>query len=96
MTRREQTREASCAVAHGLATPALLLGDRFGTQLNEMTQDVGASLSRIQRRRGVDGMGELVGFSKQMTRTNGRHRPSVSPPPTVQHQIWLVGYVLMS
>ena len=86
MTRRVQTREASGAVTHGVASPALLLGDRFGAQLNEMTQDVGASLSRIQRSSGVDGMSELVGFSEEMARTNGRHRPSVSPPPTVQHQ----------
>ena len=87
MTRREQTREASCAVANGVAMSALLLGDRLGTQLNEMTQDVGASLSRIQRSRGVDGMGELVCFSEQMARTNSRHRPSVSPSPQVQHQV---------
>ena len=91
MTRREQTREASCAVANGVAVSALLLGDRLGTQLNEMTQDVGASLSRIQSSSGVDGMGELVGFSEPMARTNGRHLPSVSPTPTVQHQVWLVG-----
>ncbi len=87
MARREQTWEASGAVSHGVAMSALLLGDRLGTQLNEMTQDVGASLSRIQRSCGVDGMGELVGFSEQMARTNGRHRPSVSPMLTVQHQV---------
>ncbi len=93
MARWVQTRVASGAVAHGVAMPALLLGDRFGTQLNEMTQDVGASLSRIQRSGGVDCMGELVGFGEQMARTNSRHRPSVSPTSTVQHQVWLVPYV---
>ena len=41
----------------------------------------------------VDGIGELVGFGEQMARTNGRYRPSVSPAPTVQHQVSLVGYV---
>ena len=87
MTRGIQTCEASGAVAHGVAMPALLFGNRLGTQLNEMTQHVGASLSRIQRSGGVDGMGELVGFGEQMARTNGRHRPSVSPTPPVQHQI---------
>ena len=87
MTRREQTREASCAVANGVAVSALLLGDRLGTQLNEMTQDVGASLSRIQRSGGVDGIGELVGFGEQMARTDSWHRPSVSPIATVQHQV---------
>jgi hypothetical protein len=51
-------------VAHGVAVSALLLGDRLGTELNEMTQDVGASLSRIQRSGGVDGVGELVGFGE--------------------------------
>ena len=91
MARRVQTWEASGAVTHGVAMSALLLGDRLGTQLNEMTQDVGASLSRIQRSSGVDGIGELVGFGEQMARTNGRHRPSVSPTSTVQHQVWLVG-----
>src|ERR1043165_5217055 len=39
-----QTWEASGAVAHGVAVSALLFGDRLGTQLNEMTQDVGAGL----------------------------------------------------
>ena len=92
MTRGIQTREVSGAVAYGVAMPALLLGDRLGTQLNEMTQDVGASLSRIQRSGGVDCMGELVGFGEQMARTNGRHRSSVSPTPTVQHRgLWLAG-----
>ena len=93
MARRVQTWEASGAVTHGVAAPALLLGDRFGTELNEMTQDVGASLSWIQRSGGVDGMGKLVGLGEQMARTNGRYRPSVSPAPTVQHQVSLVGYV---
>ena len=88
MSRREQTWEASCAVSHVVAVSALLLGDRLGTELDEMTQDVGASLSRIERSCGVDGMGELVGFGEQMTRTNGRHRPSVSPTPTVQHRVF--------
>ena len=92
MARRVQTWEASCPVAYGVAMSALLLGDRFGTQLNEMTQDVGASLSWIERSGGVDGIGELVGFGEEMARTNGRHRPSVSPTPTVQHQVSLVGY----
>ena len=87
MARRVQTWEASCPVAYGVAAPALLLGDRFCTQLNEMTQDVGASLSWIQRSGGVDGIGELVGFGEEMARTNGRHRPSVSPTSTVQHQV---------
>ena len=87
MARRVQASEASCALTHGVAVPVLLLGDRLGTQLNEMTQDVGASLSRIQRSGGVDGVGELVGFGEQMARTNGRHRPSVSPTSTVQHQV---------
>ena len=57
MTCRVQTREASGAVTHGVAMSALLLGDGLGTQLNEMTQDIGAGLSRVQRSRGVDGMG---------------------------------------
>ena len=91
MTRREQPREASGAVANGVAVSALLLGDRFGTALNEMTKDVGASLSRIQRCSGVDRMGDLVGFGEQMARTNGRHRSSVSPIHSVQHQ----GFSLM-
>ena len=85
MARREQAWEVSGAVSNVAAVSALLLGDRLGTQLNEMTQDVGASLSRIQRSCGVNGMGELVGFGEQMARTNGRHRPSVSPTPAVQH-----------
>ena len=93
MARRVQTWEASGAVTHGVAMLALLLGDRLGSELNEMTQDVGASLSRIQRSGGVDGMGELVGLGEQMARTNGRHRPSVSPTPTVQHHVWLAGFV---
>ena len=93
MARRVQPWEASGAVTHGVAMSALLLGDRLGTQLNEMTQDVGASLSRIQRSCGVDGMGEFVGLGEEMARTNGRHLPSVSPTPTVQHQVWLVAYV---
>ncbi len=87
MACRVQTWKASGAVAHVAAVSALLLGDRLGTQLNEMTQDVGASLSRIERSSGVDGMGEVVGFGEQMARTNGRHRPSVSPTSTVQHQV---------
>ena len=87
MARRVQTWEASGAVAHGVAMPALLLGDRLGTQLNEMTQDIGASLSWIQRSGGVDGLGELVGFGEQMARTNGRHRASVSPGLTVKHRV---------
>ena len=91
MACREQTWETSCPPAYGVAAPALLLGDRFGTQLNEMTQDVGASLSWIQRSGCVDGMGELIGLGEEMARTNGRHLPSVSPTPTVQHQVWLVG-----
>ena len=91
MARRVQTWETSCPAAYGVAAPALLLGDRFGTELNEMTQDVGASLSWIQRSSGVDGMGDLVGLGEQMARTDGRHRPSVSPTHTVQHQGWLVG-----
>jgi hypothetical protein len=33
-------------------------------------------------------MGQLFGFSEQMARTNGRHRPSVSPMPTVRHQVF--------
>ncbi len=44
MARGVQTWEASGAVAHGSAMPALPLGDRFGTQLNEMTQDLGVLL----------------------------------------------------
>ncbi len=47
MARRVQTRKASGAVAHGVAVSSLLLGERLGTQLNEMTQDVGASLSWV-------------------------------------------------
>ena len=93
MACQVQTWEASCAVAHGVAVSALLLGNRFGTQLNEMTQDVGARLSRIQRSGGVDGMGEVVGLGEQMARTNGRHLRSVSLSATVQHQVWLMPYV---
>src|SRR4249920_611555 len=78
VARRVQTWEASCAVAHGVAVPALLLGDRLGTELNEMTQDVSTRLSGIPRGGGVDGTGELVGLGEQMARTNGRHRQSVS------------------
>ena len=96
MTRRVQTREASGAVTHGIAMSALQLGDRLGAQLNEMTQDVGAGLSWIQRSGGVDGMGEFVGFGEQMARTNGRHRPSVSPTSTVQHPGLVGGVRLMS
>ncbi len=90
MARWVQTWEASCSAAYGVATPALLLGDRFGAELDEMSQDVGTRLSRIQRSGGVDCMGELVGFGEQMARTNCGHRPSVSPIVTVQHQVWLV------
>ena len=93
MARRVETREVPCEVAHGVAVSALLLGDRFGTQLNEMTQDVSARLSGIQRGGGVDGLGDLVGFGEEMARTNGRHRPSVSPMSAVQHHVWLVSYV---
>ncbi len=87
MACQVQTWEASCAVAHGVAVSALLLGNRFGTQLNETTEDVGARLSWIQRSGGVDGLGELVGLGQQMAGTNGRHRQSVSPTPTVQHRV---------
>ena len=64
MARRVQTWVASGSVTHGVATPVPLLGDRLGTQLNEMTQYVSTRLSRIERRGGVDGMGELVGFGE--------------------------------
>jgi hypothetical protein len=75
VVRRVQTWEASRSAAHGVATPALLLGDFLGAELNEMTQDVGTSLSRVQRSGGVDGVGELIGLGEQVARTNGRHRP---------------------
>ena len=42
MARRVQTREASGALVARCCGVGFAFGDRFGTELNEMTQDVGA------------------------------------------------------
>ena len=92
MARREQTREASGAVADVAAVPALLLGDRLGTQLNEMTQDVGASLPGYSAAAAsMAWASSSVSVSRWRGRTVGIAKCITDS--TVQHRVWLAASV---